>query len=145
MAQSKLTQFLSAYLDAGGVSPEAILRAFVSVLPDALVPRAAKLSYQVGDELTRDRLQLGLRLRLGDADQTMRLSKALKAVSASDEPDKDKALLFVELVSWFPEPLPDPLVEEAQAFVEHLGDDVVRTQALVALAPHLPVTMKHSA
>jgi hypothetical protein len=143
--EGDLGAFRSAYLGAGGLSPEAILRASISALPDALVSRAAALSYRVTDDATREGLQCGLRLRLGDSDQAVRLALALKMIGASSESDRDKARLFVGLATFFPDPLPDVLVDEAQAFVEHLEDDVVRTQALSALTPHLPVSMKDSA
>ena len=148
MAKSKkgdLEQFLSAYFGAERISPEAILRTAISVLPDILVPRAAALSYKIVDYFARERLQCGLRLRLGDADQAVRVVKGLRAIGASEVPDKVKALQFVDLASCLPEPLPGFLVDEAQAFVEHLRDDVVRTQALVVLTPHLPESMKDSA
>ena len=134
-------QFVLEHLETELVSPETILRASIGVLPDTLVARAGWLSYRLAGDV-REGAQRGIRLRLGDANEQARLSLALKLIGASDQPARDRAAAFVELVSWFPMPAPAALVEQALAFVDSLEDETLRAQALWALAPHLPEPAK---
>jgi hypothetical protein len=137
-----VTQFFAEYFATDAPSLGTILGTSIGILPDPLIPRAARLSYRIVDPSVRESVQRGLRLRLGDADEEARLTTALKVVRASDEPEKDKAQTFVYLTRCFPKRLPKKLAAEAHTFVELLDDQIVRTQALCALAPHLPKAKK---
>ena len=139
---TSVDQFLLEHFETELVSPETILRASIGVLPDPLLPRAGRLSYRIGNDVARDRAQRCIRLRFGDANEEAQVASLLEQISGSGEPAGDRAEFFVDLVSWLPMPLSEALAARALAFVESLDDETVRTQALRALAPHLPEPAK---